>query len=55
MHQMAKSKREHAAPHSSRTLDCVLVQPRLTWRLYHQHFGAGVRYPKAGVVLRVIN
>ena len=24
-------------------------------RLYHQHFGAGVRYPKARVVLRVIN
>ena len=24
-------------------------------RLYHQHFGAGVRYAKAAVVLRVIN
>jgi hypothetical protein len=24
-------------------------------RIYHQHFGAGVRYPKARVVLRVVN
>ena len=24
-------------------------------RLYHRHFGAGVRYPKGRVVLRVIN
>ena len=37
---------------------CIKMAPRdlaELVRLYHQHFGAGVRYPKGRVVLRVIS
>ena len=41
-----------------RSFGCIKMSPgdlATLVRLYHQHFGAGVRYPKARVVLRVIS
>ena len=41
-----------------RSFGCIKMSPgdlRELVQLYHQHFGAGVRYSKARVVLRVVN
>jgi len=41
-----------------KSLGCIKMAPgdlAELVRLYHQHFGAGVRYPKARVVLRVVS